>query len=321
MISPEISHEITPKIAPEAIRQTYSLIQPHIRQTPVINMDGAEFGLTNPVSLKLELFQHSGSFKARGAFTNLLTRSFPEAGVAAASGGNHGAAVAFAARKLNVPANIFVPSISSPAKIELIRQAGANVHVEGDRYADALAFCEAFQAQTGADGIHAYDAPETLLGQATTGLEWQNQTDTLDTVLVAVGGGGLIGGLANWFQGRVNVIGVEPEGASALHQALDAGAPTDVDVNSLAADSLGARRIGQLGFDAMKAYGSGTVLVSDNAIRQAQTRLWQTMRIAAEPGGAAALAALLSGAYTPAPQERLGILVCGGNLDPATLTG
>lgn len=297
-----------------AIAEAYDRIKAYVRRTPAVDMDTAELGLAaGALTLKLELLQHSGSFKARGAFANLTGQAVPAAGVAAASGGNHGAAVAFAAQKLGHPAHIFVPTISSPAKIERIRSYGADLVIEGSRYAEALERCQAFIARTGALSVHAYDAPLTLLGQGTVGLELEDQASGLDTLLVAVGGGGLIGGIAAWYQGRVKVIGVEPEAAPTLHAALKAGSPVDVSVSGLAADSLGASRIGSIAFGIAREHVARSVLVPDDAIRKAQLVLWDRLKIAAEPGGAAALAALLTGAYTPAPGERVGVLVCGGN--------
>lgn len=298
----------------DAIAATHEKIRGHIRRTPVIEVVAADLGLAGaPLVLKLEYLQHAGSFKARGAFSNLLTRTVPKAGVAAASGGNHGAAVAYAASQLGVPAKIFVPAISSPAKIQRIRDFGAELVVEGEHYADALARCEAFMAQSGAMGVHAYDQPETLLGQGTVGLELETQARGLDTILIAVGGGGLIGGMAAWDAGRTRIVGVEPETSCALHAALAAGKPVDVSVSGLAADSLGAKRVGERMFPIARAFVDRVVLVSDDAIRAAQATLWRGLRIAAEPGGVAALAALLSGAYEPDKSERVGVLVCGAN--------
>ena len=225
----------------EAIAATERRIRPHIRRTPVIEVDGADFGLsTVHLRFKLELLQHAGSFKTRGAFANLLMRDIPRAGVAAASGGNHGAAVAYAALKLGVPAKIFVPSISSPAKIQRIRDYGAELVVGGDRYDDALAAAEAWSAQSGALAIHAFDQRETLLGQGTVGLEIEQQVDDLDTLLVAVGGGGLIGGIAAWYGRRIRVIGVEPEASPTLTKAILAGRPVDAEAGGIAAEFVGA---------------------------------------------------------------------------------
>lgn len=301
-------------ISRERIAATARLIRPYIRRTPLIEIDGADLGLGSTlVWLKLELLQHSGSFKARGAFTNLLTREVPGAGVAAASGGNHGAAVAYAALKLGVRAKIFVPSISSPAKIQRIRDYGADLVVGGERYADALAASEAWVAQSGALAIHAFDQTETLLGQGTIGIELEEQIPELDTLLVAVGGGGLIGGIAAWYAGRIRIIGVEPELAPTLSRALEAGRPVDAETGGIAADSLAPRRVGELVFPIARRYVNRVVLVTDDAIRDAQETLWRTTRIVTEPGGAAAFAALASGRYQPQPQERVGVLLSGGN--------
>jgi threonine dehydratase len=277
-------------------------------------VNGADFGLDGiTLVLKLELLQHAGSFKARGAFTNLLTREVPPAGVVAASGGNHGAAVAFAAMRLGKPARIFVPTVASPAKLERIRGYGADLVVTGDRYADALAASEEWAAQSGALPIHAYEQVETLLGQGTVGLEFEEQDPALDSVLVAVGGGGLIGGIAAWYGGRTKVVGVEPELAPTLERALAAGHPVDAPAGGIAADSLAPRRVGELMFPIAQTYVSSVVLVPDDAIAAAQAALWKVLRVVAEPGGAAALAAVLSGRYPASRGERVGVLVCGGN--------
>jgi threonine dehydratase len=296
-----------------AIAETHAVIRPHVRVTPVLTLSGEDLGLAPfPLTLKLELMQHAGSFKARGAFANLLRRPVPPAGVVAASGGNHGAAVAYAARRLGVRARIFVPTVSSPAKIARIRGYGADLVVGGERYADALAASEAWQRESGALAVHAYDQEETLLGQGTLALELEEQA-ALDTLLVAVGGGGLIGGIAAWYAGGVRVVGVEPEAAPTLAEALKAGRPVDAPAGGLAADSLAPRRVGALMFPIAQAHVARVVLVSDDAIRAAQRRLWEAARVVAEPGGAAALAALVSGAYVPAPGERVGVVVSGGN--------
>ena len=295
------------------IRDAYASIVPHIRRTPIIEVDAADFGVAGaPLALKLELLQHAGSFKARGAFTSLLKRKIPSAGVVAASGGNHGAAVAFAAMKLKVPAKIFVPSIASPAKIQQITEYGAQLVVGGERYADALAASEAWVASSGAMPIHAFDQRETVLGQGTVGLEFEEQT-RIDTLMVAVGGGGLIAGLAAWYAGRIKIVAVEPVKAPTLARALEAGRPVDAEAGGIAAESLAPRRVGELVFPLIQRYVTDSVLVSDEAILDAQRRLWTTLRVLAEPGGAAALAALTSGEYVPAPGERVGVLICGGN--------
>jgi threonine dehydratase len=301
----------------ESIAGTYKLIAPHIRRTPIVEVEGSDFGL-HGIRLvhKLELLQHSGSFKARGAFANLLMRDVPRAGVVAATGGNHGAAVAFAAMKLKKPARIFVPEVASPAKLERIRGYGADLVVIGERYADALAASEEWAAQSGALAVHAYDQVETLLGQGSVGMEFEAQFPKLDTLLVAVGGGGLIGGIAAWYSSRVKIIGVEPEAAPTLTRALQAGRPVDAEAGGIAADSLAPKRVGELMFPIAQSYVNRVLLVSDEAILEAQKALWEVLRVAAEPGGAAAFAALLSRRYQPEPGEQVGVLVCGGNTTP-----
>lgn len=304
----------TMDITRERIAATEAVIRPHIRRTPLLQADLGDFGLpAAALSFKLEMLQHSGSFKARGAFANLLLRQVPKAGVVAASGGNHGAAVAYAAQRLGIPATIFVPDITSPAKAERIRGYGAKLVVAGSRYADALAASEAHVAQTGALAVHAYDQAETLLGQGSVGLELEHDAPGIDTLLVAVGGGGLIGGIAAWFGGRTRIVAVEPEQSPTLHAAFEAGAPVDAPAGGLAADSLAPRRVGELMFPIARAHVERVVLVSDDAIRQAQAALWSHLRLVAEPGGAAAFAAVLSGRYRPAPTERVAVLVCGAN--------
>ena len=305
---------LDPMFDRESIASTYDLIRPHIRLTPIVETDGADFGLDGVRLIhKLELLQHSGSFKARGAFANLLMRPIPSAGVVAASGGNHGAAVAFAAMKLKKPARIFVPEVASPAKLERIRGYGAELVVTGERYADALAASEQWAAQSGALPIHAYNQVETLLGQGTVGLELENQYPWLDTLLVAVGGGGLIGGVAAWYSSRIKIVGVEPEAAPTLTRALEAGHPVDAEAGGIAADSLAPRRVGELMFPIAQSQVHSVLLVSDNAIEEAQKALWSSLRVVAEPGGAATFAALLSRRYQPQPGEQVGVLICGGN--------
>lgn len=289
-------------------------IRTYVRRTPVLEVEAGDFGFAEgPLHLKLEFLQRSGSFKVRGAFANLLMREVPSAGVVAASGGNHGAAVAYAAQVLGVPARIFVPSIASPAKLEQIRSYGAELVVGGDRYADALAASEAWQQESGALPVHAFDQVETLSGQGTAGLELDEQLPHLDTLLVAVGGGGLIGGIAAWYRGRIKLVGVEPVAAPTLTDALAAGEPVDSQAGGIAADSLAPRRIGSLALPLAQRFVADTVLVEDEAIREAQQALWRVLRVVVEPGGAAAMAALLSGAYRPALGERVGVLLCGAN--------
>jgi threonine dehydratase len=280
----------------------------------VITVDGSEFGApAGPLTLKLELLQHSGVFKARGAFSNLLTREIPAAGVVAASGGNHGAAVAYAAMRLGKPAKIFVPGISSPAKIARIREYGGDLVVGGDDYAEALAASELFAEQTGAMQVRAFDQNETIIGQGTLALEFEAQAPDIDTVLVSVGGGGLIAGIAAWYAGRIKVIGVEPLASPTLTRALEAGHPVDAEVGGLAADSLAPRRVGERVFPIAQKYVHRTVLVTDDAIAEAQKALWRALRIVAEPGGACAFSAISSGAYRPATDERVAVVICGGN--------
>ena len=298
----------------QRVSEVEALIRPHIRRTPVLEISPADFGLDS-ISLifKLEFLQHAGSFKARGAFTNLLTRKIPAAGVVAASGGNHGVAVAYAAGKLGIPAKIFLPTAASPEKIQRIRSCKADLVITGALYADALAASEAWIARSGAMPIHAYDQLETLLGQATLGLELEQQAPQLDSLLVAVGGGGLIGGLAGWYAGRIKIIAVEPEAAPTLHNALRAGHPVDSPAGGIAADSLAPKRVGELMFPIAQEFVSQSILVSDEEIAHAQQLLWSIVRIVVEPGGAAAFAALLSRRYQPAAGERVGVLLCGGN--------
>lgn len=311
-------HEMAAKAGIEVnskgIAATEPIIRAHIRRTPVVEVDAADFALdSGKLVFKLELLQHSGSFKVRGAFTNLLMRKVPRAGVVAASGGNHGAAVAFAAHKLGISAKIFVPRVASPQKIERIRAYGAELVVGGERYADALAASERWMAESGAMAVHAFDQKETLLGQGTVGLELAEQAPHVDTLLVAVGGGGLIGGIAAWYGGKIKVIGVEPEAAPTLTYALRAGRPVDSPAGGIAADSLAPKRVGELMFPLAQKFVERVILVSDESIREAQQSLWQTLRIVAEPGGAAAFAALLSGQYRPERGECAGVVVSGSN--------
>ncbi len=316
MKSGESAHESGESAAIDraAITRTAALIAPYVRRTPVATLSGADFGLAPfALTLKLEQLQHTGAFKVRGAFANLLAREAPESGVVAASGGNHGAAVAYAAMRLGVAAHIFVPTVSSPAKIARIRAYGAELAVGGARYADALAASEARAAETGALTVHAYDQRETLLGQGTLARELAAQAPELDSLLVAVGGGGLIGGVAAWYETRARVIAVEPQGAPTLHKALEAGRPVEAEAGSIAADSLAPRQVGALMFPIAQRFVARSILVSDAAIRDAQEALWKTLRIVAEPGGATALAALLSGRYVPDADERVGVVISGGN--------
>ena len=296
------------------IAAAYERIKPWIRRTPVVEVPGREFGLPDcQVVFKLEYLQCAGSFKARGAFVHLLTRDIPPAGVVAASGGNHGAAVAYAAARLNVPATIFVPTISSPAKVARIRSTGARLEIIGDRYDDALRASEEWRAKTGAMSIHAFDDPETLVGQGTLALELEEQAPGAATVIVAVGGGGLIGGIASWYRGATRVVGVEQAEAPTLTAALKAGKPVDAPANGIAADSLGPRRVGELMYAQTTQFIDSVKLVTDADIVHSRQTLWDTIRIAAEPGGSAAFAALLSGAYQPAAGEQVAVVISGGN--------
>ncbi len=308
------------ELSREQFQATERVIRPHIRRTPIVEIDGADFGLdANKIVLKLELLQHAGSFKARGAFTNMLTREVPAAGVVAASGGNHGAAVAFAAMKLSKQATIFVPSVASKAKLERIRGYGAELVIAGDRYAESLEASEKWMVQSGALPIHAYEGSETLLGQGTLGLELEEQDAKLDSLLVAVGGGGLIGGVAAWYQNRLKVVAVEPTEAPTLHLALNAGRPVDSPAGGIAADSLAPRQVGQQMFPIAQQFVSESILVTDDEILEAQKTLWQSARIIAEPGGGTAFAGLLSGRYKPQAGERVGVIVCGGNTEAVKL--
>jgi threonine dehydratase len=288
----------------EGIAAAAAVIAPHIRRTPAIDLDG--------VTLKLELTQHAGSFKTRGAFANLLLRDVPAAGVVAASGGNHGAAVAYAARKLGHSAKIFVPSYSSPAKVQRIRDYGADL-VLCDTVGEVFAGAEAWGASTGAVYVHPFDQIETMCGAGTVALELEQQAPDLDTVLVAVGGGGLIAGIGAWYGGATRVIGVEPETAASLYRAFEAGEPVDVVGSGYAMDSLAPPRVGARVYPIARRYVERVVLVTDDAIREAQRRLWGGARIVAEAGGSTALAALVSGRYVPGPGERVGVVVSGGN--------
>src|SRR4051812_12267479 len=304
------------------IERVHPIIAPHIRRTPIVAISGADFGLPPfSLTLKLEQLQHAGSFKTRGAFTNLLTRHPPQSsGVVAASGGNHGAAVAYAAMVLGMPARIFVPTVSSPAKIDRIRMYGADLTVTGDRYADALAASIEWSRDSGAMPVHAFDQVETLTGQGTLALELAQQAPELDTVLVAVGGGGLIGGIAAYYESQTRVIAVEPDGAPTLDMALKAGQPVDAPTGSVAADSLAPKQVGELMFPIAQTHIDRVVLVTDHAIRMAQKMLWEGLRLVVEPGGCTAFAALLSGAYQPAEREKVGVVVSGANTTAVSFT-
>lgn len=299
------------------IEAAQARIAPHLRRTP--SLQSVEIGLDRPVGMKLEQLQHTGSFKPRGAFNTLLSREVPAAGLVAASGGNHGAAVAHAAARLGHPAATFVPELAGPAKIALIERLGADLTVVPGAYANALEAARAYETATGAMQIHAYDAAPTVAGQGTCFAEWEQQRLDADTVLVAVGGGGLIAGAMAWFGQRRRVVPVEPRNCRALHAALEAGRPIDVEVSGVAANALGARRIGEICLSLAQERAVRPVLVEDGAITAAQATLWRELRQLVEPAGAAALAALMSGAYRPEPGERVAVLVCGGNITPDPL--
>jgi threonine dehydratase len=297
-----------------AVEAVESRIRRYVRCTPVISIDRAEFGLpAGPLAIKLEMLQHSGSFKVRGAFANLLLRDVPAAGVTAASGGNHGAAVAYAAGVLGVPAKIFVPEVSSPAKTSRIRSYGADLVIEGATYSDALAVSQKWISESGAMPVHAFNQPETVLGAGSVGLELRRQAPGAETVLAAVGGGGLLSGIATACDGEIKVVGVEPEGAPSMSEALAAGRPVDAATGSVAVDSLAPRQVGELTFSVVSRRVHSVVLVSDEAILRAQQALWDTLRVVGEPGGCTALAALLSGSYVPEPGESVAVVVSGAN--------
>jgi threonine dehydratase len=291
-------------------------LMPYVRHTPIIEIDGGSLSLHYSAKLKLELLQHTGSFKPRGAFNRLLSATIPAAGVITASGGNHGAAVAYAARSLGVPAEIFVPVSTPTTKVDRISGYGARVIQGGAAYADALAASRARQSETGAIEVHAYDHEDVLAGQGTVGREFQMDAPELTHILIATGGGGLIGGIAAWYAGSAEVICVEPENCPTLTTAMLVGRPIDCPVSGLAADSLGARQVGAVMFPIAQAFVTASVLVTDESIGAAQRMLWEQTRLIAEPGGATALAALLSGRFVPPAGARVGVVVCGGNTDP-----
>jgi threonine dehydratase len=301
----------------EAISAAAARISRYVRHTPVLQ--GEVGGL--PVALKLELLQHAGSFKPRGAFNRLLTAEIPPGGVIAASGGNHGAAVAYAARTLGLSAEIYVPAATPAAKVARIASYGARVVQGGETYAEALLASRERQAETGALEIHAYDHEAVLAGQGTVGREFEQDAPELTHILVATGGGGLIGGIAAWYAGSAQIVSVEPEGCPGLHDALRAGQPINARVGGLAADSLGARQVGALMFPIARRFVGQAVLVSDEAIQAAQQMLWDRFRLVTEPGGATAAAALSSGRFVPPPGARVGVLVCGANTGPAKIVG
>ncbi|MFC5521093.1 threonine/serine dehydratase [Polaromonas jejuensis] len=291
-----------------------------IRQTPLWKLPGQALGVAcAEVWLKLEHLQTGGSFKARGMLNRLLSNPIPPSGVIVASGGNAGIATAAAAKALGVRCEVFVPEVSPPAKRAKLAALGAQVVVTGAAYSDALQACLARQQQTGALLTHAYDQPEVLVGAGTLALEIEQQGGLPDAVLVSVGGGGLIGGVAGWFEQRSRVVALEPELAPTLFRAREAGRPVDVAVSGVAADSLGAKRIGELGWQATQAHVRDALLLTDESIREAQLWLWKELKLAVEPAAALPLAALHSGRYRPRPDEKVCLIVCGANVDPASL--
>ncbi len=305
-------------ISPSDVEAAWALIRPHVRRTPAIELAAGAFGIGAPLALKLESLQVSGSFKGRGAFHKLLASKVPAAGIVAASGGNHGAAAAYAARALGHRAEIFVPTIAAPAKVARLRSYGAVVHQIGAVYAEARAASEARAAETGALIVPAYEDPVVFAGAGSVALEFAGQA-AFDTLLVAVGGGGLIAGCAAAIGSVKKIVAVETEGTPTLHEALKAGKPVDVAISGIAADALGASRIGTPNFEVARKLVKQSVLVSDDAVRAAQCALWEELRVVAEPAGATGLAALMAGAYAPAAGERVATLVCGANTDPGSV--
>ncbi len=300
------------------VEAAWGLIRPHVRRTPVIELVADSLGVTAALALKLESLQVSGTFKGRGAFHKLLASKVPAAGIIAASGGNHGAAAAYAARALGHKAEIFVPMIASPAKVARLRSYGAVVNQVGAVYAEARAASEARAAETGALMVPAYEDEVVFAGAGSVALEFAEQAE-FDTLLVAVGGGGLIAGCAAAIGASKKIVAVETEGTPTLHEALKAGKPVDVAISGIAADALGASRIGTPNFELARALVRSSVLVTDEAVRETQRALWDELRIVAEPAGATGLAALRAGAYRPAPGERVATLICGANTDPGSV--
>jgi len=292
------------------VEAAWQLIRPHIRRTPVVEFAAAR----TSVVLKLESLQVSGSFKGRGAFHKLLASKVPASGIVAASGGNHGAAAAFAAHALGHKAEIFVPTIANPAKVARLKSYHAVVHQVGAVYAEARAAADRRAAETGALVVQAYEDPEVFVGAGSVALEFAEQAQ-FDTLLVAVGGGGLIAGCAAAIGDKVRIVAVETEGTPTLYEARRAGHPVDVTISGIAADALGATRIGAPNFEVAQKLVAEAVLVSDEAVREAQRALWNELRVVAEPAGATGLAALRSGAYRRAAGERVATLVCGANTE------
>jgi len=301
------------------VEEAYERTSGYVRSTPVVQVEPGALGTSARIILKLEQLQHTGSFKPRGAFNRLLGQPVPRAGVTAASGGNFGAAVAYAADVLGHAAEVFVPESTPAAKVDPLRALGASVVVGGAFYADALAAAERRCRARGALWMHAFDQHEMIAGNGTVGRELETQCSGLDTLLVAVGGGGLIAGIAAWFEGRIRVVGVETKRTASMTAALASGEPVDIDVGGIAADALGARRVGELCFAVAQRLVDRIVVIDDDDVRRAQRDLWQRLRLLVEPAGAAAPAALLSGAYRPEPGERVAVLLCGANVDPRSM--
>ena len=295
-----------------------------VRVTPVITVDGSTFGVDATVTMKLEFLQHSGTFKARGALHFLLVNDISAAGVTAASGGNHGVAVAWAAAQLGLPVTIFVPTISAPAKVARLRALGAEVVQVGRVYAEALEACRDHEATTGATAIHAYDAADVVAGAGTTGREFETQVaaaglPALDAVLVACGGGGLAGGLAGWLGARTEIVACETAGTAAWAAARAAGRPVDVEVTGVAADALGATRLGRLAFATLQSVGATSAVVDDGATVAARRFLWDDFRLAVEASAAVPVAALRTGAWRPEAGAHIGVIICGANTSPGDL--
>ena len=304
-----MGHEITRS----AIEAAAERIAPYARKTPVLRLPEGSFGLSFPLVLKLEHHQRSGSFKSRGAYNLLLARQVPAAGVVAASGGNFGLAIAEAASTLGIPATVFVPEAITPEKLEHFEGYGATVKVVPGFYADALAASQQFVSSSGALLGHAYDLPEIVAGAGTLALELDRQAPEIDAVAVAVGGGGLIGGIASWFRGDIDVVGIETEGTPTLRSALAANRPVDVEISGIAADALGAKRIGEIGFEAASRWATGSYLVSDEALLKARRALWDEVRVLCEPAAAAPLAGLLERIYRPKAGQTVCLVICGAN--------
>lgn len=298
----------------------FNASRPFLRQTPVLKVSGISIGIgCAEVWFKLEHLQVGGSFKARGMLNRMLASDIPSSGVIIASGGNAAIACAQASIMLGIPCEVFIPETSSPAKRKELARLGAEVIVGGATYPEALHACLERQRRTGALLVHAYDQFDVVAGAGTIALEIEDQAGLPDSILTSVGGGGLIAGLAAGFEARANVVALEPELAPTLHEARKHGRPVDVDVGGLAVDSLGARRVGEIAWNVTQQWVRTSLLVSDEAIRSAQIWLWREMRLAVEPAAALPLAALQYAGYVPAPDEKVCLIVCGANVDLASL--